>query len=70
MTERTKYILEERPESEVYTTDSGFIGIRQTIRGEETTVLFTVDETVAIIGYLKNCVEKLRKKSADGKDRK
>ena len=60
MPEKNKYILEERPESEVYTTASGFVGIRQKLRGEETVVLFTVEETEKIIGYLQACVDKLR----------
>lgn len=61
---KAKYVLEERPESDVYVTESGFIGIRQVLRGEETVVLFTVDEAVKIIGYLQKCVEQLgRKKS-------
>lgn len=64
MTEKAKYVLEERPESDVYVTDSGFIGIRQVVRGEETVVLFTADEAVKIVGYLQKCVEQLgRKKS-------
>lgn len=64
MAEKTKFVLEERPESDVYTTDTGFIGIRQKLRGEETIVLFTVEETETIIGYLNNCVQELRKKKA------
>ena len=63
----TQYTIQERPESDVYTTDNGFIGIRQKIRGEETIVLFTVDETVEIIRYLQNCVEKMRKRASNGK---
>lgn len=62
MLEKTKFTLEERPESDVYVTDSGFIGIRQVVRGEETVVLFTLDETEKIIGYLRKCIDQLRKK--------
>lgn len=58
---KNRFVLEERPQSEVYTTDSGFIGIRQEIRGEETILLFTLEETEKIIGYLKECVHKLRR---------
>ena len=61
MPENAKFVIEERPESEVYATQSGYIGIRQKIRGEETVVLFTLDEAEKIIGYLKKCVEQLRK---------
>lgn len=59
---KNKFVIEERPESQVYTTDTGFIGIRQVLRGEETVILFTVDETVKIIKYLQNCVDNLSKK--------
>ena len=63
MTENNKFILEERPQTEVYTTSSGFIGIKQVMRGEETIVLFTVEETRKIIEYLKGRIDKLQKKS-------
>lgn len=59
MPEKNRFVLEERPKTEVYTTDSGFIGIRQFVREEETTILLTPDETVKIIGFLKQCLEKL-----------
>ena len=61
MTDRDKFILEERPETDVFTTASGFIGIRQIMRGEETVILLTVEETEKVIGYLRKCVDKLRK---------
>lgn len=61
MAERAKYVLEERPESDVYVTDSGFIGISQTVRGEKTILLFTPDETEKIILYLQKCLAKIRK---------
>lgn len=28
------FTIDERPETSVYTTDSGFIGIKQVVRGE------------------------------------
>lgn len=61
MPEKDRFVIEERPETDVYTTDSGFIGIRQKVRGEETIVLLTADEAVKVIDYLKSCVDKLRK---------
>lgn len=61
---KAKSVLEERPESDVYVTDTGFIGIRQVIRGEETIVLFTEEETVKVIGYLQKCLEQLRGKKS------
>ena len=61
MHEKTKFVLEERPESDVYVTDSGFIGIRQIVRGEETVVLFTPDEAETIITYLRKCIDKARR---------
>lgn len=60
MAEKSKFVLEERPETEVYTTNSGFIGIKQQVRGEETILLFTVEETEKVVGYLKQCITKLR----------
>lgn len=63
MSDKNRFVLEERPESEVYTTASGFIGIKQRLRDEETVVLFTVEETEKIIGYLRVCVDKLRHKN-------
>ena len=62
MHEKEKFILEERPESEVYTTPSGFIAIAQKIRNEETVVLFTAEEAEKVIGFLKQCIEKIRAK--------
>lgn len=61
MTDRARFVLEERPESDVYVTDNGFIGIRQIVRGEETVVLFTAEETEKIIGYLQKCLTKIKK---------
>ena len=61
MSEKNRFVLEERPETDVYTTDKGFIGIRQNVRGEETVILFTVEETEKIIQFLKDCVAKLKK---------
>lgn len=60
MREKAKFVLEERPESDVYVTESGFIGIRQIVRGEETVVLFTPDEAETIISYMRKCIDKAR----------
>lgn len=59
---KDKFTIDERPETDVYTTASGFIGVRQVLRGEETIILLTPDEAKSVIGYLKACVEKLAKK--------
>ena len=59
---KDKFTIEERPETDVYTTASGFIGVKQVLRGEETVILLTVEEAKSVIGYLKACVEKLTKK--------
>lgn len=61
MHEKAKFVLDERPESDVYVTDSGFIGIRQIVRGEETVVLFTPDEAETIVTYLRKCIDKARR---------
>ena len=61
MKEKARFVLEERPETDVYVTDSGFVGIRQRLRGEEQILLFTPDETEKIIGYLRECLAKARK---------
>ncbi len=53
MTDKAHYSIEERPETDVYVTDSGFIGIRQRVRGEETLILLTVEETDKVIGFLR-----------------
>ncbi len=59
---KDKFTIEERPETDVYTTASGFIGVKQVVRGEETVILLTVEEAKTVITYLKACVEKLAKK--------
>ena len=61
MKEKAKFVLEERPETDGYVTDSGFVGIRQIVRGEETVILFTAEETEKVIGYLRRCLAKLGK---------
>ncbi|MCD7895264.1 MAG: hypothetical protein LUG50_01165 [Planctomycetaceae bacterium] len=53
MTDKAHFSIKERPETDVYVTDNGFIGIRQRLRGEETLILLTVEETDKIIGFLR-----------------
>lgn len=64
MTEKARFVLEERPETDVYATDSGYVGIRQVVRGEETVILFTPDEAESVVGYLKQCIQKARAQRA------
>lgn len=64
MAEKEKFVLEERPESDVYLTDSGFIGIKQVLHGEENIVLFTPDEAEQIIGFVRKMIDKQRAKTA------
>lgn len=61
MAEENEFVLEERPETDVYDTDTGFIGIRQKLRGKETIILLTPNETAKVIEYLKTCLAKLSK---------
>ncbi len=63
MAEKTVLTMQERPESDVYITDSGFVGIRQTVRGEESIVLFTPDEAEKIAASLLSSVKTLRTRS-------
>lgn len=60
MSEKSKLVIDERPETDVYTTKSGFIGIRQVIRGEETIILLTPDEAEKVIPFLQDSIHKLR----------
>lgn len=61
MSETEKFILEERPQTEVYTTNNGFIGIRQKLLSGETIILLTPEETAIIIKYLQKFVDDLQK---------
>lgn len=62
MPEKDRFVIDERPKTEVYTTATGFIGVKQVSRGEETIILLTAEEAKTVIGYLRACVEKLAKK--------
>lgn len=54
------FVLEERPETSVYHTANGFVGIRQILRGEESVILLTPDEALAICAHLRQAADQVR----------
>lgn len=60
MAEKNVLAIQERPELDVYTTDSGFIGIKQTVRGEESIILLTPDEASTIAASLRTAVKQVQ----------